>query len=878
VDERGNGEAALAAFAVNGRPVQGRADRKLLDFLRGELHLTAAKNGCGSGACGACTVLADGRPLRSCVTPLGKIEGKNIVTLEGLSGREKEVYAFAFAEAGAVQCGFCVPGMVLGAKALLDPAVKAAAVPTEEEIRRAIRSNICRCTGYKKIVEAIQIAARLFAENAPVPARNFSGLLGENMHRVDAAEKTLGTGKYVDDLEFEGMLHASALRSAHPRARVLTIDASAALAHPDCRAVLTAKDVPGDIKIGHLDFVSDYDVMIAEGGVTRFVGDALALVVCGSRENLEEVKSLVRVEYEVLPPLTDPETAMAPGAPRVHDRENNILAREHLVRGRAGEVLAKSKYVASRRYSLPFTEHAFMEPECAIAMPADGGGILLYSAGQSIYDEQRECSRMLGIPPEKVYVRGMLVGGGFGGKEDMSVQHHACLAAWTLKKPVKVLLGREESIRVHPKRHAMEMEFTTGCDENGILTAMKAVLVSDTGAYASLGGPVLQRACTHAAGPYNYQVIDIEGTAVYTNNIPGGAFRGFGVSQSCFAVESNLNLLAEMAGISAWEIRYRNAIRPGQTLPNGQIAGDDTGLAACLLAVRDLYEKALAGGKYAGIACAFKNSGIGVGLPDLGRCILSVEGGKVHIRTSAACIGQGLATVTTQVVCETLKLPPEKIIAEAPDTRRTPDSGTTTASRQSVFTGEAALRAALKLRAALEEADGDLARLEGKEFYGEYSGITDPMGSGKPNPVSHVAYGYAAVVAVLDGEGKVENLAAAYDIGTVINPKSAEGQIEGGLLMGMGYALTEDFPVKGGFPLAKYGSLGLIRATEAPPMEIIFIRPEKPASLAKGIKGVGELAAIPATPAIAGAYYAKDKKFRTKLPLEDTFYRRKRGG
>ncbi|MDR1587418.1 MAG: selenium-dependent xanthine dehydrogenase [Treponema sp.] len=878
--EKGNGEPARAAFTVNGRPVQGRADMKLLDFLRRELRLGAAKNGCGSGACGACTVLADGRPLRSCVTPLGRIEGKNIVTLEGLSEREKEVYAFAFAEAGAVQCGFCVPGIVLSAKALLDAAGGAApaGVPTEEDIRRAIRSNICRCTGYKKIVEAIQIAASLFSGNAPVPARNFSGLLGENMHRVDAAEKTLGVGKYADDLEFEGMLHASALRSAYPRARVLKIDASEALAHPDCRAALTAKDVPGNIKIGHLEFISDYDVMIAEGGLTRFVGDALAVIVCGSRENLEEVKSLVKVEYDVLPPLTCPEAAMAPGAPLIHNKENNILSHEHLVRGRAGEVLAKSKYLVSRSYSLPFTEHAFMEPECAVAVPEGDDGVLLYSAGQSVYDEQRECSRMLGIPPEKVHVRGMFVGGGFGGKEDMSVQHHACLAAWTLKKPVKVLLSREESIRIHPKRHAMEMEFTTGCDENGILGAMKAALVSDTGAYASLGGPVLQRACTHAAGPYNYQVIDIDGKAVYTNNIPAGAFRGFGVPQSCFATESNLNLLAEMAGISPWEIRYRNAIRPGQSLPNGQIAGDDTELAACLLAVRDVYEKALAGGKHAGIACAFKNSGVGVGIPDVGRCILSVERGRVHIRTSAACIGQGLATVTTQIVCETLNLPPEKTIAEPPDTRRTPDSGTTTASRQSVFTGEATLRAALKLKAALEEASGDLSRLEGKEFYGEYSGPTDPIGSDKPNPVSHVAYGYAAVVAVLDGEGKVERLTAAYDIGTVINPKSAEGQIEGGMLMGMGYALTEDFPVKGGYPLAKYGTLGLIRATEAPPMDIIFIKPERPASLAKGVKGVGELAAIPVTPAIAGAYYARDKKFRTKLPMEDTFYRRKAGG
>jgi selenium-dependent xanthine dehydrogenase len=864
------GESAV--FTVNGEPAEGTAGRKLLDFLREDLRLTGTKNGCGSGACGACTVLVDGKPVRSCVTPLSKIEGKRVVTIEGLSPREKEVYAFAFAEAGAVQCGFCIPGIVLSAKALLD----ADNNPTDEAIRKAIRSNICRCTGYKKIIDGIRIAAGFFMDNAPVPQRRFSGGMGENMHRPDAAVKTLGTGKYADDLVFDEMLHASAIRSAYPRARVLKIDASAALAHPDCAAVLTAKDVPGNIKIGHLSFISDYDVMIAEGGITRFIGDALALVVCGRKESLDAVKALVKIDYEVLEPLTNPQAAMAEGAPLIHNKERNILSHEHLVRGNADEVLAKSKYVVKKHYSLPFTEHAFMEPECAIAMPEGEDGIALYSGGQGVYDEQRECSRMLGIAPEKIHVISQFVGGGFGGKEDMSVQHHACLAAWVLKKPVKVLLSRQESVNLHPKRHAMEIEMTTGCDENGMLTAMKAVIVSDTGAYASLGGPVLQRACTHAAGPYNYQVIDIDGKAVYTNNIPGGAFRGFGVPQSCFATESNLNLLAEMAGISPWEIRYRNAIRPGQVLPNGQIAADDVELESCLLAVKDVYEKAIACGKYAGIACALKNSGIGVGLPDISRCILSVEQGLIHIRTSAACMGQGLAAVTTQIACETLGLPPDLIIAESPDTKRTPNAGTTTASRQTVFTGEAVRQAALKLKDALAQTHtrSSLAGLEGREFYGEYSGVTDPMGSEKPNPVSHISYGYAAVVAILDIEGRVEKLAVAYDIGNVVNPKAAEGQVEGGLLMGMGYALTEDFPMEGGYPKAKYGTLGLIRATEAPQMEVVFVKPKSPPPIAHGAKGVGELAAIPVTPAIAGAYYAKDGKHRAKLPIEETFYRK----
>ncbi len=857
-------ENSMATLCVNGRSVQGPDDKGLLSFLREDLRLTSVKDGCGSGACGACTVLIDGKASRSCNQALGKLEGKSILTVEGLNEREKAIFAYAFAECGAVQCGFCIPGMVISAKGLIDQNPE----PQRADVKKALRGNICRCTGYVKIEDAILLAAQMLRENTAIPVQHCEGKLGENLHRLDAMAKTLGTGIYVDDITIEGMLHASALRSAYPRARVLKIRTEKALAHPGCVAVLTADDVPGNNKIGHLEFISDYDVMIREGDITRFLGDAIALVVCQSREVLDEVKALVEVDYEELAPLTSPAEALAEGAALIHEK-GNILSHEHLVRGDADAALAASAHVVRQHYSVPFTEHAFMEPECAIAQPEGEDGVLLYTAGQSIYDEQREVARMLGLPKEKVHVQGQLVGGGFGGKEDMSVQHHAALAAFLLKKPVKVLFSRQESLLVHPKRHAMEMDFTTGCDENGMLTAMKAVIVSDTGAYASLGGPVLQRACTHAAGPYNYQTIDIDGKAVYTNNPPAGAFRGFGVCQSAFAIESNLNLLAERVGISPWEIRYRNAVRPGQALPNGQLVGDDVELEACLLAVKDSYESA----KCAGISSFFKNSGLGVGLPDAGRCILSVEEGKVHVRTSAACIGQGLATVALQIVCEVLGLAPSSIVVEPPDTNRTPNAGTTTASRQTVFSGEATRRAAQALREALD-AKGNLAALEGQEFYGEFQSETDPMGCDKPNPVSHVAYGYAAEVVTLDDAGRVEKVVAAYDLGQVVNPKSAEGQIEGGIVMGLGYALTEDYPLDQGHPTAKYGTLGLFRAGDVPPMEIILVKPKKPGDLALGTKGVGELATIPTAPAVAGAYYKRDGVLRTKLPMEDTFYRK----
>lgn len=857
----------MASFTVNGKSVSTTAERKkLLAFLREDLRLISVKNGCGEGACGTCTVLVDGKATRACTPTLGKLEGKSVITLEGLSEREKDVYAHAFAEAGAVQCGFCIPGMVMSAKGLID----ATATPSREEVKKALRGNICRCTGYVKIEDAVLAAARMLREGQPVPAPKYSGRLGESMFRVDARDKTLGTAEYVDDLVFDGMLHARALRSKFPRARILSVDTARARAHPDCVRVITAADIPGNKKCGHL--VKDWDALLGVGDITRFVGDAIVLVVAESGESLDEVLALVDVEYEELTPVTSPAQGLAPGAPLVHE-SGNLLRREILNRGDADAAIAAAAHVVTRHYSLPFTEHAFMEPECAIALPDGEDGVLLYTASQSIYDDQHEIAALLGLPNEKVNVHSQYVGGGFGGKEDMSVQHHAALAAWLVKRPVKVRFSRRESLLVHPKRHAMEIDCTTACDENGILQAARFTIISDTGAYASLGGPVLQRACTHAGGPYNFRNFSVEGMAVYTNNVPAGAFRGFGVTQSAFAMECNLNLLAEKVGLSPWEIRHRNAVRPGQVLPNGQVADDSTGVAQCLEAVKEAYESS----PYAGIASCFKNAGVGVGVPDTGRCIVSVEEGKLHIRSSAACIGQGMATVMLQMACETLDMTPDGFVVEMPDTRRTPDSGTTTASRQTLLTGEAVIRACKLLREELDKGKS-LADLEGREFFGEYLAKTDPMGSDEAFPVSHVAYGYAAQVVRLDEEGRVLDVTAAYDVGRVVNPVAAEGQIEGGVAMGLGYGLTENFPMENGYVKAKYGTLGLLRATETPPIKVVLVKKDWYGPYAHGAKGVGELATIPTAPALQGAYYRLDGEFRTRLPLENTFYKRAKPG
>ena len=847
------------SFVVNGVPCSTEEEKPLLRYLRDELRLTSVKDGCSEGACGTCTILVDGKAVKACVLSTKRAAGKEIVTVEGLSEAEREAFVYAFGAVGAVQCGFCIPGMVMSAKGLLDQNPS----PTREEAAYAIRNNICRCTGYVKIIDAILLAAEVFRAGKVPPAPT-DWSLGQRVPRVDVAEKVTGTGQYPDDIYLDGMIYGSAVRSQYPRARVLAIHTEAAKALPGVVCVLTAADIPGQNKVGHL--MKDWDTMISVGDITHYLGDAICLVAAEDPETLAKAKALVKVDYEELPMVRNPREAMAVDAPLVH-RSGNLLAHKHIQRGNPAEAIAKSKHVLTRHFSTPWTEHAFLEPECAVAYP-DGDGVMVLSTDQGAYDTQHEIMGMLGLPAELVKVRNCLVGGGFGGKEDVTVQHHAALIAYLTKRPVKVKLTRAESILIHPKRHPMEMEFSIGCDENGIIQGVAAEVIADTGAYASLGGPVLERACTHAAGPYNYQNFEIDGWAYYTNNPPAGAFRGFGVTQTCFCIETLLNEMADVVGITPWEIRYRNAIRPGQELPNGQIVDESTGLAETLEAVKPYVDA----NKYVGLACAMKNAGVGVGIPDTGRCRLVIDGGKVHIFAGASCIGQGLGTVLTQMVCGQTGISRENVIYERSNTYCAPDSGTTSGSRQTLFTGEACRRACQDLIEALKGKT--LSELEGQEFYGEYLGKTDPLGAPVPNPVSHIAYGYATQVCILDEEGRIRQLVAAHDVGKAVNPTSVEGQIEGGVVMSMGFALTEQYPLVDCKPTAKYGTLGLFRANQIPEITPIIV--EKPGlNVACGAIGIGEITSIPTAPAIADAYYRYDGKLRTSLPLEDTPYSRK---
>ncbi len=857
----------MATITVNGKEYIVEKNQKLLRYLRDELHLTSVKDGCSEGACGTCFVLIDGKPTKSCVPQTDKLDGKTVLTAEGLSDWEKQVYTFAFGEAGAVQCGFCIPGMIISAKALLDVNLD----PTREEAAFAIRNNICRCTGYVKIIDGILLAAKIFREGKLPHASADAWQVGQRVHRLDVAEKVQGYGQYPDDIYVDGMVYGGAVRSAHPRARVLSIDTTAAEALEGVVGVMTAKDIPGKKMVGHIQ--KDQYTLVDVGEITHYLGDAIVLIAAKDQETLTKAKALVKIEYDVLPAVHSPEEASAKGAPLVFEgSDDNVQARRHIFRGDADEAIENSAHVLKRHFYTPWTEHAFLEPECCVAVPMENGGVKLYTTDQSAHTTLHECAEVLGVDHDHCHVQNMLVGGGFGGKEDMSVQHHAALLSYKLRLPVKFKLSRAESILVHPKRHPMDMDFTVGCDENGIIQGVKVKVVSDTGAFASLGGPVLERACTHAAGPYAYENFSVEGTAYYTNNPPAGAFRGFGVTQTCFCMETMLNEMAELVGITPWEIRYRNAIRPGGVLPNGQIVDESTGLVETLEAIKDDYNRAVANGEPVGIACAMKNAGVGVGLPDYGRCKLIVrENGKVHIHAGASCIGQGLGTVLVQMVVTATGLPRNAIVYERSDTDVAPDSGDTSGSRQTLVTGEATLRACKKLMEALEGKT--LADLEDQEFYGEYLAKTDPLGAQVPNPVSHVAYGYATQMCILDKEtGEIKKMVAAHDVGKAVNPLSVEGQIEGGVVMGMGFALTEKYPIDDNCkPTARYGTLGLFRANRVPEVQSIIV--EKPGlNVAGGAIGIGEITCIPTAPAIADAYYHLDGQRRYVLPLTGTPY------
>ena len=831
-------------FTLNGEHVSlsPREGESLLELLRETCGLWSVKDGCApEGSCGACTVIVDGHAVVSCAQEASRVDGKAVVTQEGLGAGTRQLWADCFVAAGASQCGFCSPGAVMKAEAFLARHPE----PRREEVAHALLGNLCRCTGYVKIVDAVMLAAAA-KRGEPLPEPDRGGCVGARAPRYEGEQLALGDKRYVGDMTAPRMLHGALRFSDHPRARVLRIDAAKAAAHLGVVAVVTAADVPGERVQGVLK--RDWPQLVAVGEETAYVGDVLAAVAADSRHAAREAAALVEVEYEPLEPVTSP---FAYGA--------RVLSRSEIKHGDVEAALAASAHVVHRVYRTQCVEHAFLEPESALAVPEDGG-LHVYSQGQGAWEDRRQIAGFLGVPERAVRVTQVSAGGAFGAKEDLNVQAHAALLARATGRPVRVTLSRGESLRFHAKRHPMWLDYTAGCDADGRLTAVRARITGDTGAYASVGEKVLERSAGHACGPYRVPAVDVEATAMSTNNPPCGAMRGFGVNQASFAIEGMLDLLAVEVGLDGWEIRWRNAVDSGDRFGTGQKLGPGVGLKQTLIAVRDAYR----GARYAGIGCCAKNTGIGNGVPERGRVVLRVEeGGEVTLFHSWTEMGQGVHTVLRQIACEELGLPPERLRVVV-DTEHELDTGQTTASRASVLGGNAVIDAACKLKRA-----GEIGGLAGREFLGEFA-VDWTTSNETQEPVTHFAYAWGTQVVILDDEGRLAKVIAAHDAGRVLNPTLAEGQIEGGVHMGLGQALSEEFVVEDGVPATTtLKSLHIIPPTGMPEVECILVEEPQPGG-PYGAKGVGEAALVPTAAAVRGALAAFDGVHRTQLPMKDS--------
>ena len=866
-------DASVLTFMVNGKTVE-IADSgnglTLLDVLRDKLNITSPKNGCQPQAqCGCCTILVDGKPKFSCAIAPNKVDGKSITTLEGLDDEHRRQIAESFVQCGGVQCSFCIPGFAMRAVSLCENSPS----PSREEIANACKQHLCRCTGYTQIVDSIEQYSRARrGETVPdLSDDDKSGRVGTSLPRFTGLDAVLGDRKFVDDMKVAGMRFGGVRLSDHPRATVKSINSAAALALAGVDRVVTAADIPGDPFVGLIE--KDWPIMIGIGDVTRCTGDVIAAVVADSQQTARKAAELIEVEYEVHEPVTDPRAALEKDSPLVHPgRESNLLSRSQLKRGDVEAGFAAAAHIIEDTYITQHIEHLFLEPESCIAVPEGDGDqrrLHIYSQGQGVFDDQRQIASVLGIDPERVFVELVSNGGAFGGKEDMSIQGQTALLAWLTGVPIKLTLTRPESFRIHPKRHPITLTYKIGCDAEGHIVAVKADIIGDKGAYASVGAKVLERAGGHCTGPYRVPAIEMESLAVYTNNPPCGAMRGFGANQAAFAIEGLLDRLAEKVGIDGYDMRERNILEPGEAFATGQLLDKPFGLRRTLEAVKDQYKSA----KFAGIACGIKNVGIGNGMPDIGRAALTVESAdRIHIRTGFTEMGQGLFTICIQFAVEATGLSPHQFTVST-DTSMQLDCGQTTASRATVLAGNAIAEAGASLKAALD-GGRSLSDLVGQVFNGEWiCSYTSKLGYDidKPGgPKTHLTYGFATQIAILDDDGRLEKMVAAHDVGRVINPVQLKGQMYGALHMGIGYALTEDFEVEGGHIQAKkMNDCGVLRAHQMPEMELIFIEEQDP-ECPFGARGVGEIGLVPTAPAIAGALYQFDGVLRRQLPLRDS--------
>ncbi len=878
-------------MTLNGSPVAIDVDesRYLSEVLRGELGLHGTKIGCNEAECGICTVLVNGTPVSSCVYPAFKAHGAVVETIENLSA-DGSLHPLqqAFLDEGAVQCGICTPGMIMTAKALIDD--KGASL-TEDDIKVALKDTYCRCTGYGSIVRAILRAARGEVRDKPQPDATVSPV-GKPLPNPNARAKIDGSARFTDDYAFPGTLYARTKRAGVAHARILSIDTEAARKLPGVYAVLTHADVPGHNRHGLV--IDDWPVLCDDK--VRYAGDAVAVVAAESEEIAAAAIDLVDVEYEELPVVADALEAAESGATLVHDdrSDGNVLKHIKVDKGDIETGFDAADVIVDRTYRTQCAEHLFLEPECSIGIPAGydpakfGGTVddnavrgetarhdktTIYVGSQIPYQDRSQTAAALGVEPEAVRVVATLTGGGFGGKEDITGQIHVALLAERTGQPVKMLYSRQESLLVHPKRHPTVIRIRIGARNDGMLTAVQATLYGDAGAYASLSEKVLTRATTHATGPYEAPNVKVDCFAMYTNNAPSGAFRGFGVTQSCFAVESTMDILGRELGIDPVELRHMNALDVGRTTSTGQTLRESAGLRECIEKVEsDMYGDDFrwsweeGNSRFAwGLAVAYKNTGLGGGAPDKASAEVEVWRGdetRAEVRISSAELGQNLPGVLAACAAEELGMAMENVRVLLGDTDYCPDGGPTTASRQSFVSGNAVRLAARE--AAKDPADHVLVR------YDYEAPQTLPLGEGGD---MHFAFSFCAQAALVEvdmttGEVHVRKIVAAHDIGRALNPLTLRGQIEGGIVMALGYTLTEHYIQEDGKPwtrlMARYKMPSITHA----PNIVSHVVEHAVSTGPFGAKGAGELPSIPTPPAITNAIYRGTGVRVRSLPVD----------
>jgi CO/xanthine dehydrogenase Mo-binding subunit/aerobic-type carbon monoxide dehydrogenase small subunit (CoxS/CutS family) len=954
------------SFNLNGRSVAAAYEPGMtfLEVLREELGIVSAKDGCApEGTCGCCLVMIDGHPALSCLRKPEQMDGRDVITVEGLPEETRRAIGEAFVLEGGVQCGFCIPGIVVRAASLIEQGRTA----DRGAVAKALDGHLCRCTGYLRIIDAIQTAGEASANGGRLPHREprrhlffgeefglrrnpafatangdadvrlkadtgenpiatnpgVSGFrptnndgIGRSVPRLSGFEQALGEKPFVDDMRVPGMLHGAMVLTQHPRARILKIHTEAAAAMPGVVRILTAADIRGSRATGLND--PDQPVFVAEGELTCCVADFLAMVVADTQFRARRAAAQVKVDYEVLEPIVDPFAALQPGAPLVHSaatfasRASNVLQPvTAFSRGDVDAALATAAHVIEATFQTQPVEIAFLEPEACLVVP-EGKGVRVHTDSQgSVYDHA-QLAKVLNLDPGNIEVVLAASGGAFGAKEELSIQGQTATAAYLLQRPVKTVLTRPQSTQHHVKRHAMTIKLTVGADAEGRLLALRSRIVADAGGYHTTSAKCALRAACHSCGVYRIPNVDVESKAVYTNNPNAGAMRGFGSNQAQFAIEGVMDILAERVGVDGWDIRERNILNPGDAFGTGQIMrGSIRGIRETLDAVREVYKSA----KYKGIGCGVKSTGLGNGTIEGGYITIRVVNdeaagagasagrARLEILNGYTEMGQGVYTATMQAVSEETGLPGD-IMTVRWDKDLGEKCGETWASRATTLSCAAAQRAARKLAADLTEAvrlppprsaprraspgrsEGGkpdptadrgqlvqgLKHLVGREYYDEcvYNFTTRP---GTPesvlNPTTHLTFSYATQVVILDEDGAIERVVVANDVGRAINPRLCAEQMEGGVHMGLGYALSENFTSTNGRPDSlALRDLGIVRARHMPHVDVILVEvPDEVGGY--GAKGVGEIGCVATASAVAGALHSYDGIRRFQLPMDD---------